>query len=147
MEAASVQSLLGTLGLVTMEGVKRINTTELQQVSGAGSLLERIKAQASKAIAGQPLPEKLQNDLGELSSLLEKSARKKYEQGFDSVTKRYKLNDENIIPSSTETDKSATSAVPSNVSAVLKGAAPGKHTLSDGSVWTIASDGTITKGS
>lgn len=39
------------------------------------------------------------------------------------------------------------STVPSNVAAALKGATLGKHTLSDGSVWTIASDGTITKGS
>ncbi len=38
-------------------------------------------------------------------------------------------------------------SIPANVSKALKGAEPGKHTLSDGSVWTIASDGTITKGS
>ncbi len=41
----------------------------------------------------------------------------------------------------------AAGVIPDNVSTALKGAAPGKHTLSDGSVWTIASDGTITKGS
>lgn len=94
MAAASVQSLLGTLGLVTMEGVKRINTTELQQVAGAGSLLERLKGSASRVAAGQPLSPKIQEDLTQLSNLLEQGATKKYQQGFDSVTKRYKLTDE-----------------------------------------------------
>lgn len=98
MEAASVQSLLGTLGLVTTEGVKRINNVELQQVSGAGSLFERIKGAAAKVAVGQPLSAKLQNDLAELAQLLEKSARKKYEEGFGRVTKRYNLADEQIMP-------------------------------------------------
>src|SRR5581483_3386519 len=61
MEAASVTPLLATLGLTTMEGVKRINSTELQQVSGAGSLLTRIQGAAGKLTAGQPLPKKLQD--------------------------------------------------------------------------------------
>ncbi len=94
MTAANVQTLLGTLGLVTMEGVKRINTTELNQVGGAGSLLERLKGAAGGIAAGQPLSSKIQSDLQQLSDLLEQSASKKYRQGFDSVTKRYRLDDE-----------------------------------------------------
>lgn len=96
-EAANVQALLGTLGLVTSEGVKRINTTELDQVAGAGSLFDKIKARAGSIVSGQPLPTDLQNDLVQLASMLEQSARKKYESGFKRVTDRYKLIDEQPI--------------------------------------------------
>ncbi len=97
MVAGSIQPLLATLGFVTMEGVKRINSTELQQVAGAGSLLERIKGQVAGLSAGQPMSPKLQNDLKQLTGVLEQSARKKYEQGFNATTKRYGLTDEQMI--------------------------------------------------
>lgn len=98
MAAANVQSLLATLGLVTMEGVKRINNTELQNVTGAGSLLERLKGSASKIVSGQPISPKIQSDLDELANMLETSARKKYEEGHAAVTTRYGLKDEKPIP-------------------------------------------------
>ena len=77
-------------GLVTSEGIKRINTTELQTIQGAGSLLERIKGEVSGLTAGQPLSPKVQADLfTQLSNLLEKSAYSKYSTGFDQTLKRY----------------------------------------------------------
>jgi hypothetical protein len=99
MVAGSVQSLLGTLGLVTMEGVKRINTTELESVQGAGSLVERIKSQAGKLVAGQPMSAKLQSDLEDLTGILESAATKKYQNGWKATTKRYGLDDEqSLVP-------------------------------------------------
>lgn len=44
------------------------------------------------------------------------------------------------------TSQEAPSSVPANVATALKGIAPGRHTLSDGSVWLVAADGSITKG-
>lgn len=38
-----------------------------------------------------------------------------------------------------------TSAIPANVADALNGAKPGRHTLSDGSVWTVNADGTVRK--
>lgn len=110
-EAANVQGLLATLGLVTSEGVKRINTTELDQVAGAGSLFDKIKARAGAIVAGQPIPNDLQKDLIQLSSMLEQSARKKYEQGFNQVQQRYKLTDEVQLPPSGAPDKGTAGAV------------------------------------
>lgn len=98
MAAANVQSLMGTLGLVTMEGVKRINTTELNQVAGAGSLFERLRSQLGGLTEGQSLSPKLQADLQELSDKLRQSARAKYLQGHQAVTTRYGLADEKPIP-------------------------------------------------
>ncbi len=97
MAAGSVTPLLATLGLVTMEGVKRINTTELNQVQGAGSLVERLKGKLLGYKEGQPLSPKLQEDVQQLSDLLMKSARQKYEQGFNTTTKRYGLSDEKML--------------------------------------------------
>lgn len=111
MTAASVQSLMGVLGLVTTEGVKRINTTELSEVQGAGSLLERLKGAAGRVVAGQPLSAKVQGDLEELSGILEKSAEKKYVNGFNAVTKRYQLSDEQPLV------RPATPAAPSSAPA------------------------------
>lgn len=104
-EAANVQGLLGVLGLVTSEGVKRINTTELDQVAGAGSLFDKIKGKAGKIVAGQPLDAGLQNDLVQLSNMLETSARKKYEQGFKQAKTRYGLKDEIALTPSGAPDK------------------------------------------
>jgi hypothetical protein len=130
MEAANVQGLLGTLGLVTMEGVKRINTTELNQVAGAGSLLERIKGQVGSLVAGKPLSARLQQDLTQLSTLLEQSARKKYEDGFAQVTKRYGLTDEQMIPS-------GGSAAPQQAPAAPAG---WKYVPKPGGGWTAVED-------
>lgn len=104
-EAANVQGLLGVLGLVTSEGVKRINTTELDQVAGAGSLFDKIKGKAGKIVAGQPLDAGLQDDLVQLSNMLETSARKKYEQGFKQAKTRYGLKDETALTPSGAPDK------------------------------------------
>jgi hypothetical protein len=103
MAAGNVQSLLATLGLVTMEGVKRINTTELESVQGAGSLLERIKGEIGGITAGKPLSPKIQQDLTQMATLLEQSARTKYEQGFKQITGRYGLKDEQLLPSEVPT--------------------------------------------
>jgi len=115
MAAGAVTPLLATLGFVTMEGVKRINTTELQQVEGAGSLFERIKGQASKLVTGQPMSQKLRDDLKQMATLLEQSARKKYEDAHTATTKRYGLTDETPLP-----DPHATPAKPLTAAELIK---------------------------
>lgn len=47
----------------------------------------------------------------------------------------------------TKATSAASASVPTNVATALKGAAVGKHTLSDGSVWVVGPDGSVTKGS
>lgn len=135
MEAASVQSLMGTLGLVTMEGVKRINTTELDQVAGAGSLLERIKSRVGGLVAGKPLSDSLQKDLGQLSDLLEKSARAKYEDGFKATTQRYKLNDELMLPASASAAPAAPTAPKVGEERVINGVPAVWTTINGQSGW------------
>ncbi len=92
MEAASLTPLLATLGVVTSEGVKRINATEVQQVQGAGSLLDSIKGRWGKVVHGQPMDAQLQNDTLKLADMLEANAHKKYLAGLNATKTRYKDN-------------------------------------------------------
>lgn len=105
MEAAAVQPLMATLGLTTMEGVKRINGTELEAVAGAGDLFTKIQGKLGKWTAGQPLAPDLQRDITQLANMLQKNAYKKYSDSFDSTTKRYGLKDEQKLPGPQETSE------------------------------------------
>ena len=62
--------------------------------------------------------------------------KKTYEQG--------KQGKPNFGDQQTETPK-PTTQIPANVTAALKSASTGRHTLSDGSVWDKHADGTIVK--
>jgi hypothetical protein len=60
-------------GVTTMEGVKRINNTELQNTAGAGRLLDQIRGKVGKLTEGQPLDPALQKDLVNLADILQKA--------------------------------------------------------------------------
>jgi hypothetical protein len=47
-----------------------------------------------------------------MATLLEQSARKKYEQGFKQITGRYGLKDEQILPSEVPTSAAPAGGVP-----------------------------------
>lgn len=98
MSAAAVQKLMGVLGVVTIEGVQRINTTELTEFGAQGDLLTRIKGRIGSLVAGQPLAPAIQKDIIELADVLEKGSRRKYEDRFREITKRYGLKDEQMKP-------------------------------------------------
>jgi hypothetical protein len=94
MVAGSLQPLLATLGVTTMEGIKRINSVEIQQVAGAGSILDRIKGRVGKLVDGQPMDAALQNDLIQLANVLQKGAYEKYSGEFNRNKSRYHLDNE-----------------------------------------------------
>jgi hypothetical protein len=71
--AAAVAPLQGTLFVTTAEGVKRINQTELQNVAGAGSLIQRIDGALGKQEGKGPLSDTLKNDMAQLVDLYTKS--------------------------------------------------------------------------
>jgi uncharacterized protein YmfQ (DUF2313 family) len=67
--AAAIAPLQGTLFITTTEGVKRINETELQGVSGAGSLVQRINGALRKTTGSGPLSPQLKDDMSKLVDL------------------------------------------------------------------------------
>lgn len=96
--AASFQGMLATLGITTMEGVKRINAVELGIPTGAGSLWDRVVNKLGKWTAGQPMDSALQKDLLSLADTIQNASYKKYKAQHDKITKRYSLTDEEAMP-------------------------------------------------
>ena len=81
-----------------MEGVKRVNTVELNIPTGAGSLWDKVQNKLGQWTAGQPMDKDLQKDLIKVADMLEKNGYKKYRDSHQSITKRYQLTDEQPLP-------------------------------------------------
>lgn len=96
--AAAASPLEGTLSIVTSQGVKRINRTEVEGIGGAGSLFDKLMGEVGKIGAGQPIPANIQEDFKKLSSLLKQNAYSKYREAHKSAVKRYNLQDEEPLP-------------------------------------------------
>jgi hypothetical protein len=96
--AASFQGMLATLGITTMEGVKRINAVELGIPTGAGSLWDKARGKLGKWTAGQPMDADLQKDLSQLADTIQQASYKKYSSEHGRISKRYGLTDEEPLP-------------------------------------------------
>lgn len=107
MSAAAVQNLMGVLGVVTVEGVQRINTTELRAFGAQGGLLQRIQGWIGQKLVGQPLAPSVQKDLKELADVLGKGSRDMYETQFRSIKQRYGpgMANERLLPPSGAPDE------------------------------------------
>lgn len=90
--------LEGTLAIVTSQGVKRINRTEVEQNQAAGSLFDNIMGRVGKLGSGQPVPPDLLRDWAKLADMMERTSYDTYKSTFDSAKKRYHLNDEEPLP-------------------------------------------------
>lgn len=88
-EAAATVPLEGTLRIVTSQGVKRINRTEVQGVEGAGSLFDMIQAKVGKLTSGQPVPPDLLEDFKALNSMLTNKAYQQYSDHYDQARSLY----------------------------------------------------------
>lgn len=111
--SAQAVPLEGTLAIITSQGVKRINRTEVESIQGAGSLFDTLMGKVGKLVSGQPLPNDIQEDFKKLADLLKKSAYKTYKDTHSSTVKRYGLKDEQPLP-----DPSAAVSGPGGVPAV-----------------------------
>ncbi len=96
--AASFQGMLATLGITTMEGVKRVNAVELGIPTGAGSLWDTVRNKLGKWTAGQPMDASLQKDLAQLADTIQQASYKKYSSEHGRISKRYGLTDEEPLP-------------------------------------------------
>lgn len=137
--------LVGVGALNAINGIKRINSAEIAQYGTAGSLLDKIQGKLQGWTEGQPIPKDVLSDMKALHDQLAQGSWRTYTQGLDAINKRSgaKLAPTVDAPKSIS---SAVTAVPDPVKTLLGSAAvkPGIHTLSDGSKWMKAKDGTIT---
>lgn len=144
--AAAEVPLAGTLQIVTTNGVKRINRTEIDQYQGAGSLFDRISGEVGKLVKGQPIPANILSDIDALNKNLATGAQRRYADKIGVLNQTYGASFQPIQLPSTKTAAPAEAPqVPANVATALKGEDPGIHTLSDGSTWMKNKDGAISK--
>lgn len=141
--AGSNLPIMGAESLQALNGIKRINRTEIEAYQGAGSLLDRIQGKIGKLTSGQPIPQDVINDIEALQSKLAGNATASANAKMDAHNGIYRSNFK-LAPRGNQ-PAPANSGAPADVKKALSSAGPGIHTLSDGSKWMTAADGTITK--
>lgn len=95
---AKALPLEGALAVNTSQGVKRINRTEVEQIAGAGSLLDKIQGELGKLKSGDSIPPNVLPDYEKLAKMLKQGAYSNYRGAFDSAKQRYKLDNEEALP-------------------------------------------------
>lgn len=80
----------GLIPLTELRGVvNRVNRNELDQVSGGGSLLDKVQGKLNGLTEGQPIPPDLLKDVSSLSQKTEEAARRGYEYNVQINNKTY----------------------------------------------------------
>jgi hypothetical protein len=135
-------------GLIPIAEVKqllnRVNRNELQSVSSsAGSAFDRLQGFFNKWTEGQPIPPAVLKDTATIANTMANAAERTYQ---NKVAINRQVYGSKAQPITLPNDRTpAPAAVPPAVASALKSVGAGIHTLSDGSVWIKAADGTITK--
>lgn len=137
--AGSNLPIMGAESIQALNGIKRINRTEIEQYQGAGSLLDKIQGKLGKIVAGQPISADVMKDIESLHKTISGNAIGAYNKKLEGINQNYHAQFK-PVPSSGDA-----AVIPEAVKSVLKGQSPGIHTLSDGSKWMVAADGAITK--
>lgn len=138
--AGSNLPIVGVGALNAINGIKRFNRTEIEQYGGAGSLLDRIQGKIGKIVEGKPIPDDVLKDIEEMHKTLRDNSEKTYRSQLEGINHNYHSN---FTPPAKAVKVEA--GIPDAVKKALSGAGAGLHTLSDGSKWLTAADGTITK--
>lgn len=87
--AGAAVPLEGTLEIVTSQGVKRINRTEVEGIEGAGSLFDRIQSKVGKWVKGQPMPADLLRDFKALNDTMRRNSYRTYSDAYDQAKDTY----------------------------------------------------------
>jgi hypothetical protein len=89
VEAYAYEPTTGVLTINTANGTKRINTAEIQQYGGAGSLLQRIQGWAGKQISGKSIPDSVLNDMEQLHQQLANNTADQYRHRLEVINGTY----------------------------------------------------------
>lgn len=89
VSAAALVPLQTALNVTTSQGVHRINRTEVDQVSGAGSAYDRAEGFWGKWTAGQPIPPSVLTDTETVIRAYAKGAQSKHTADIRSLNRNY----------------------------------------------------------
>lgn len=80
--------LVGVETLNAINGIKRINSAEIDQYGSAGNLLDQIKGKIGKLTVGKPMPQDIIDDVRELHQTLGQQGYQNYTNGLASLNNR-----------------------------------------------------------
>ena len=86
--AGSNVPLVGVETLNAINGIKRINSAEINQYGNAGSLLDEIKGKLGKLAVGKPIDQSVLNDIRELHQTLAQQGYQAYTGGLKALNDR-----------------------------------------------------------
>ncbi len=84
--------VVGAETLQALNGIKRINKTEIENYAGAGSLLDKIQGRVGKLVSGQPIPADVLKDIEDLHKTLFENAAKNYNSKITDINHNYNSN-------------------------------------------------------
>jgi len=94
MSAAALQNLEETMAMIRAQNLNRINTAEIAQNAGAGSLVTNVESWIGKKLVGQEVPKEIQEGMLRMAKILREEAATTYAQKFSSAKQRYLLGDD-----------------------------------------------------
>jgi hypothetical protein len=110
--AASEQALTTAAATIRGFGLNRINMAEIGMPASAGSAADRVANFIGKWTEGQPVDPNLQKDMLEVADVLEKAARKKYENTHNGINKLYGTTIPQTFPAEATATETPTSIAP-----------------------------------
>lgn len=90
--AGAALPLVGVEALNAVNGIKRINKSEIDQYAGAGSLLDSIQGKIGKVVSGQPIPPDVLKDIESLHSILKTNADRAHEDRVQGINHTFNSN-------------------------------------------------------
>jgi hypothetical protein len=90
--AGSNLPIMGAESIQALNGIRRINRTEIEQYQGAGSLLDRINGKIGKVTAGQPIPSDVMDDIQALHQAISGNAAGNYNAKLNGINQNYRSN-------------------------------------------------------
>jgi hypothetical protein len=90
--AGSNLPLIGVETLNAINGIKRINRSEIDQYKGAGSLYDRIMGKVGGLTVGQPIPADVLKDIEAMHDTLRQGAESSYKTRLQGINDNYKSN-------------------------------------------------------
>jgi len=90
--AGSNLPLVGLETLNAINGIKRINRTEVDQYQGAGDLLDRIKGKIGKLAIGQPISSDVLDDIEKMHQVIRDNSTKAFRDNVTRINGTYRAS-------------------------------------------------------
>ncbi|HXJ04083.1 MAG TPA: hypothetical protein VNH65_03240 [Candidatus Acidoferrum sp.] len=132
--------LLKLIGVTNPDGTKRYNEAEAQRLLQQGNIGQRFAGTVKNLLTGDQWTDSMQKDMVNFAGAQAQAAKDNLNRGIGNINSLYKTN---VGQGLLQNSGGGAASIPANVAKALANVGPGRHKLSDGSVWDKQRDGTI----